>query len=70
MWEILRAKFKQHPELAAMLIATGDAELVEGNTWGDTFWGRDLATGHGENHLGRLLMELRDSWFSGAGRIE
>jgi len=59
MRTVLLAKFGQHPKLAAKLIATGDAELVEGNTWGDTFWGRDLATGRGDNRLGKLLMELR-----------
>lgn len=42
-----------------MLIATGDAILREGNHWGDRFWGVDARTGEGENHLGRLLMELR-----------
>jgi len=61
MRTVLLAKFTQHPELAARLVATGEAELVEGNTWGDTFWGRNLATGRGENRLGKLLMELRES---------
>ena len=36
-----------------------DAELIEGNTWHDTFWGVDLKTGEGENHLGKILMALR-----------
>ena len=35
MYQVCRAKFLQNPELAKMLIETGDAELVEGNTWGD-----------------------------------
>ena len=55
----LRQKF-QHPELRAMLLATDDQELVEGNNWGDTFFGVDQDTGEGENHLGRLLMQVRD----------
>lgn len=59
MRSTLDAKFDQHPDLATKLDGTGDAELVEGNTWGDTFWGVDVNTGQGENHLGRLLMELR-----------
>jgi len=59
MRSVLEAKFDQHPDLAANLDGTGGAELVEGNTWGDTFWGVDTDTGRGENHLGRLLMELR-----------
>jgi ribA/ribD-fused uncharacterized protein len=53
----LRQKFA-HPALRARLIATGDAELVEGNWWGDRFWG--VCDDQGQNWLGRLLMELRD----------
>jgi ribA/ribD-fused uncharacterized protein len=44
-------------DLRAKLLATGDAELVEGNWWGDRFWG--VCNGVGENHLGRLLMKVR-----------
>ena len=40
MYEVLTAKFTQHVELRKKLIATGDAKLVEGNNWNDTFWGR------------------------------
>ncbi len=60
MEEIVRAKFTQHPELAAKLLATGEKVLVEGNTWGDTCWGIDLRTGQGENHLGKILMKVRE----------
>ena len=56
MEDLLRQKFA-HPELRSLLLATGDAELVEGNTWGDTFWG--VCRGRGQNHLGRLLMAIR-----------
>lgn len=59
MEEIVRAKFTQHPELLKKLLATGSALLIEGNRWHDTYWGVDLDTGEGENHLGRLLMKLR-----------
>lgn len=57
MLGLLRQKFANQ-RLAAMLAATGDAELVEGNTWGDRFWGQ--VDGVGENHLGRLLMQVRE----------
>lgn len=60
MEEIVRAKFNQHPELAVKLLATGDKVLVEGNRWGDTCWGVDIRTGQGENHLGRILMKVRE----------
>lgn len=59
MEEIVRAKFVQNVHLAKKLVATGDAELVEGNTWGDTYWGVDTRKKKGENHLGIILMELR-----------
>ena len=60
MEEIVRAKFTQHPELAARLLATGDKILVEGNHWGDTCWGVDTRTGQGENRLGKILMKVRE----------
>lgn len=59
MEKVLRAKFTQNPYLARYLADTGDAELIEGNTWQDTFWGVDQKTGEGQNNLGRLLMALR-----------
>ena len=57
MAELLAAKFEIGSDLAVRLIATGDAPLVEGNVWGDRFWGRCGGIGH--NHLGRLLMARR-----------
>lgn len=54
----LQLKFS-NPALRAKLIATGDAELIEGNTWNDRFWG--VCRGTGKNMLGLLLMELRCS---------
>ena len=53
----VRSKFGQHPDLADKLIATGDAMLVEGNTWGDRVWG--CVDGEGENLLGLILMLVR-----------
>lgn len=57
MREALRAKFTQHPQLQALLLATGDAELVE-HTTNDRYWA-DGGDGGGRNRLGQLLMELR-----------
>lgn len=59
MLALVRAKFKQHPDLAAKLLATGEVNLVEGNTWNDRVWGVDLKTGVGENRLGKTLMQVR-----------
>lgn len=52
----LESKF-QDKTLAKWLVETGDAELIEGNNWNDTFWG--VCKGVGENHLGKLLMLIR-----------
>ena len=60
MERIVRAKFDQHPELAARLISTGKMPLVEGNAWHDVFWGVEVKTGEGENHLGKILMVIRN----------
>ena len=46
------------PELRTKLADTEDEELIEGNTWNDTYWG--VCRGVGENHLGKLLMEVRE----------
>lgn len=74
MYRICKAKFLQNPDLACKLIDTGDAELIEGNTWGDQVWG--ICNGVGENNLGKILMRIRDElskyWDSKSGywRIE
>lgn len=59
MKEIILDKFSRNPELKEKLLATGNAELIEGNTWNDKFWGVNIYTGVGENHLGKILMEVR-----------
>ena len=64
MENILRAKFTQHPGLARKLTDTGIAILINGVSSKDHFWGRDLYTDQGENHLGRLLMKLRSELLS------
>lgn len=53
----LAAKFTQNADLRERLLATGTLQLVEHNTWGDTFWG--VCEGVGLNWLGRFLMDLR-----------
>jgi ribA/ribD-fused uncharacterized protein len=52
-------KFARNAGLAKQLIDTGNVTLYEGNTWGDTYWGVDLATGEGQNKLGLILMSVR-----------
>jgi predicted NAD-dependent protein-ADP-ribosyltransferase YbiA (DUF1768 family) len=56
MKNLLLLKF-QNEELKQKLISTGDDFIVEGNDWGDTFWG--VCNGRGHNMLGVLLMYVR-----------
>lgn len=57
MLAALRAKFTQHSHLRVLLLATGDADLVE-HTANDAYWG-DAGDGSGKNMLGRMLMRVR-----------
>lgn len=59
MEDLLIQKFK-HPELRQKLIDTGNQKIREGNNWNDRFWGVCLKTGLGENHLGYLIVKIRD----------
>ena len=57
MQDLVKQKFCNHPALKQLLLDTKDAILEEGNDWGDTFWG--ICNGKGENHLGKILMQVR-----------
>lgn len=56
MKELIHCKFGI-TELMIKLLNTEDKILIEGNTWGDKFWG--ICNGEGENNLGKILMEER-----------
>lgn len=58
MYKICLSKFTQNEDMRQLLISTCGEELIEGNDWGDSFWG--TVDGHGENHLGKILMRIRD----------
>lgn len=58
MWAGLCAKWTQSP-FKERLLATGDEQIIEWNNWGDRIWGVTL-DGYGHNHLGLLLMKLRE----------
>ena len=60
MERIVHEKFTQNPTLAQDLLDTGNKTLKEGNQWKDLYWGVDLKSGEGENHLGKILMQLRE----------
>jgi len=59
MTEALLQKFAPDSTLAQELINTNGYVLIEGNYWGDNYWGVDYKTGVGENKLGILLMRIR-----------
>jgi ribA/ribD-fused uncharacterized protein len=72
MLRVVLAAFVQNKDLAALLAATGDVHMAEGNSWHDWFWGVCLderpgphprgcpGYGTGFNYLGRILMAVRD----------
>lgn len=59
-------KFDIGTSFGSYLLQTGDAFLIEGNTWGDRFWGQ--VNGEGQNWLGHLLMARRAElrWWASA----
>ncbi len=75
MMTCLWIKFTQHLPLAVQLKATGNATLIEGNTWHDNIWGHctcnnasgryprcdHRVAGLGQNLLGQLLMAMRST---------
>lgn len=57
MNKLLKQKFREGSFLGEKLIDTGNDTIIEGNTWGDRYWG--VCNGEGENNLGKLLMNIR-----------
>lgn len=65
MYYCLRAKLIWNwVAFGRLLKETGDREIVEISSRKDQFWGAVQKSDgfHGENHLGRLLMKLRDEY--------
>jgi len=60
MTKLSEQKYKNQ-ELKDLLLGTGSYLLIEGNRWGDDFWGKIIKGDRmvGRNHLGKILMELR-----------
>ncbi len=58
----LREKFK-NPDLSEKLLSTENLELIESNYWHDNYWGScscPKCGNKGENHLGKILMKIRE----------
>ena len=63
---VLWAKFTQHPHLRTLLLSTGTTRIVETATVNNAvnrLWGE--VNGKGQNMLGNMLMELRQSLSDG-----
>ena len=71
MEQIVSAKFAQNQHLQDILVSTDNRTLVEGNPK-DPYWGAGLSIYDeqiwdqtkrpGQNHLGRILMNIRESY--------
>jgi ribA/ribD-fused uncharacterized protein len=60
MRQIITLKFVANPVIGNLLVATGAQQIIEGNRWGDNFWGESPAgSGNGQNWMGKILMETR-----------
>jgi ribA/ribD-fused uncharacterized protein len=58
MFWVNMSKYMLNNDLKQQLIATGSKYLEETNWWNDKFWG--VCKGIGENHLGNILMHIRE----------
>jgi ribA/ribD-fused uncharacterized protein len=60
MYRVVSAKFRQHADLAEILIGTGGVEIIEAGTVDNEVnrrWGK--VGGKGTNWMGLILMEVR-----------
>ena len=66
MYAVVSAKFAQNKMLMDKLLNTGNALLVEWTenqkSGDDTFWGINRTTLQGKNHLGKILMIVREKF--------
>ncbi len=58
MYDAVKAKFTQYPELTQLLLDTKEAKIIE-HTENDDYWG-DGGDGKGKNMLGKILMKIRE----------
>jgi ribA/ribD-fused uncharacterized protein len=65
MLDLVTIKFNSNGDLKFHLINTGNAKLIEGNTWHDNTWGNCICDKckdiEGKNWLGKILMTVREN---------
>ncbi len=61
---VLRFKFAPGTSWHRKLMAI-EGDIVELNNWNDEYWGVSVKTNRGQNHLGKLLMKLREEFKRG-----
>ena len=61
MYDVCKQKFTENEDLKIKLLQTGLEPIIEGNTWGDTYWGK--CKGIGQNKLGQTLMRIRNELY-------
>ncbi|MEM1425573.1 MAG: NADAR family protein, partial [Cyanobacteria bacterium P01_H01_bin.130] len=66
MYQVVREKFRRHRDIQDVLLGTGEERLIEDSPT-DYYWGCG-ATGDGQNHLGRILMAIREELRQGSKR--
>ena len=68
MEDLVFQKFSKNEDLRQLLLATGDCEIIEGNTWHDNFFGvcscgncppEKQRPKEEQNNLGKILMRVR-----------
>lgn len=68
MEEVNLIKYTTNKFCYDKLMSTRGYELIEGNWWGDRYWG--VCNGVGENHLGLILMKIRQRLEAGDNYVE
>ncbi len=61
MKKALIAKFTK-PYWKTLLLSTDNEPIIEWNNWNDKFWGVSVKDNKGQNHLGNLLMDIREEF--------
>lgn len=71
MADLVRQKFDKNPDLLEKLLATRDAEIIEGNYWHDNFWGECFCGNcpkekrrpkEERNNLGKIHEKIREEF--------